>query len=227
MTAKRYAVNHGVDRAEAIRITLAMYDRWPIYSMLKDNKVVRRQRGVDNRRIPSRPIVRDLSEEAPVSIGVKGAVEEKNFWRNMRKQFSDYVEQRLANFDGIEKADIKRDFENELKTVTESLRVKVHLRASRRKVRISFGDVVAACATLAMDPPNRGELPDVDVAKSRKRALAKEYHSDHSGTNDTNANLQAVLEAYTTLEGYRVQMKTSTAQGLLRIVGNHNGGNDE
>jgi hypothetical protein len=219
--ARELAHQHRIPLKQAVKEAYERYQGQPVTKYLNNNKVVR-GRGAGKK------IVRDLSEEEVPHVDVKAVVEEKNFWSSIRKQFSDYAEKRLAGFDGIEKADIKRSFENELRTVIESLRVKIHLRASRRKTRISFSEVAAACETLVMEAPKRGALPDMELAKRRKRALAREYHSDHSGTSATNENLQEVLEAYALLESYCAQMKQSDAQGLLRMEGNNDdGGNDD
>jgi hypothetical protein len=226
VTARRRAYESKIPLEGAVIKTVEEYESWPITRYVANNKVVRMAPKTGGR--PGRRVVRDLSEEEVPPIDVKAVVEEKNFWSSIRKQFSDYAEKRLAGFDGIEKADIKRSFENELRTVIESLRVKIHLRASRRKTRISFSEVAAACETLVMEAPKRGALPDMELAKRRKRALAREYHSDHSGTSATNENLQEVLEAYALLESYCAQMKQSDAQGLLRMEGNNDdGGNDD
>lgn len=200
---------------EAVKRVMTVYMTWPIAKYLPNNKVIRK--APTTRSVSSRPrsrkVVVDFSEEPAPVIDMASVVEEKNFWSSIKKQFSTHIDKRLEGFDGIERADIKRTCEHELRTVLESLRVKLHLKASRRKARISFSEVEDACETLVMDCPRRGELPDMDLAKKRKRVLAKEYHSDLSGTGATNENLTAVLEAYTLLEAFCAQMQQSVAQG--------------
>lgn len=223
VTARQLAHRNRLPMKEAIQTALAQYQDQPITKYLANNKVVR-GKGASS----SRKVVVDFSERPTPPIDVKAVVEEKNFWGSIRKQFAAYAEKRLVGFEGIEKADIKRNFENELRTVIESLRVKIHLRTSRRKTRISWSEMVSACVTLAMDPPEkRGELPDLQQAKSRKRALGKEYHPDLSGTHATAGSMNEVLEAYETIESYCSQMKQSEAQGMRREGNNYNGGNDE
>jgi len=201
---------------EAVRQVVGEYMSWPIAKYLPNNKVVRKPPPANTyvtRKPRSRQVVVDFSEEPAPVVDIAAVVEEKNFWVSIKKQFSTYIDKRLEGFDGIERADIKRTCEHELRTVLESLRVKLHLKASRRKARISFSEVEDACETLVMDCPRRGALPDMDLAKKRKRVLAKEYHSDLSGTGATNENLTAVLEAYTLLETFCAQMQQSVAQG--------------
>lgn len=207
--------------ADAIRLVVDRYQAQPITKYVGNNKVVRGKGAGAGRKV-----VIDFKENPPPVVDVKAVVEEKNFWASIKKQFNDYAEKRLEGFDGIERADIKRSFENELRTVLESLRVKIHLKASRRKTRISFAEVINACDVLMMAPPTRGHLPNMSLAKKRKHTLAKEYHPDHSGTHSTGESLNNVLEAYELLDNYCKQMTQSAAQGL-KTEGNNHGGNDE
>jgi hypothetical protein len=89
----------------------------------------------------------------------------------------------------------------EMKLAVKRLREHSNLVKGTREVA-SRSKVVAACRSLAIDPPKPGQPADLDQARKQKRRLARAFHPD---TNDGVTDLggyQTTLAAYDTLEEY-------------------------
>jgi hypothetical protein len=214
--AKTDTIHHGGTIIDALSAVVTAYDKRPYVVLLENNKVARLN--APNRKNKNHAVTdKAATEEPPEDLGEPGeSVDQLVFWKTIRKSISDYCDVRLANFDSLEKAAIKRDIEAELKTVVKGLQVRIHMRTNRQQTRISFQDVVRACGVLAMDPPARGQLPDEEIAKKRKRQLAKEYHPDSSGDSSRQELLQGVLEAYNLIVDYRKQIILSETQARFK-----------
>ena len=71
---------------------------------------------------------------------------------------------------------------------------------------------------LAIDPPKKlGEPVDLKQAAKQKRTLARLYHPDASGREDTRGAYEQVIKAYEALEEYNEQLtgpSQSTGPGV-------------
>lgn len=69
-------------------------------------------------------------------------------------------------------------------------------------VAVTRGRVIAACQTLAMDPPKPGMPVDTGLARRQRGKLGRLYHPDVNGGGDHRADYEAVMKAFEDLVSY-------------------------
>lgn len=130
--------------------------------------------------------------------------EANRFWASIREQVAEFVRDRAAGADELVLARLLSEMLSDLKVLTGSWSQKIS-RASQVESSatvLSRAKVIAACRTLSMDPPSPDKPINLVLANMNKKALARAYHPDGSGSDATARQYQEVLEAYGTLEEY-------------------------
>lgn len=135
----------------------------------------------------------------------------RTIWMKIRALLRDHLASRLADVDERSAEVLWREFETELRVLTDSFSSRVD--AARRRARrlseepVSLSDVVSACATLSIDEPLPGAGIDLPRANKNKKRLCAQYHPDrHNGSEEMRELYEAVLAAYEILVRYNEQL---------------------
>lgn len=131
-------------------------------------------------------------------------------WRELRALVAEHAKRELGEVGGQDAARIVAEFEVELQSVLSDFRSKVS-RARRLYAGATFAgpsraSVERASAELGVPAPERGMMADMKLARERKRVLAKKYHPDVTGNEDSRPMLDAALAAFRVLEDYNDQV---------------------
>jgi hypothetical protein len=199
------AATTGVSLAAAVTVRLQDYDTWPLH---------RTKRGQPFRK---RPPTRFRSLSAPSKPQVLDETasggSDRGFWSRLRPQLAEFAASRLKGADPIIAERLYREFERDLKVLFDEFQSRLFRLRSQAKteqmlgVTIKFAQVQAACLALCMDPPTRGQPANLDVARVKKKKLARVYHPDVTGGDEgTRAKYEETLNAYSVLEDYNEQL---------------------
>lgn len=134
--------------------------------------------------------------------------EEKNnnYWEQVSQLTLDFLNEELNGVDPISSEKFRQDLEKDLKIVIDDHKRRLYnIKRERQEKEPKFyrSKVLNACNILHMDPPSPGGQVNLDKAKKQKKRLAREYHPDSHGGDETfRSKYSAVLEAYSVLEQY-------------------------
>lgn len=193
--------------AKALELQLQEYDSWPVQ---------RNKSGVlYHKRPPGRLAARHLRK--PYKMGKWDQRSERGFWSELRKHLAEFLQARFEGLDPFVAERLYRDFERDLKVLFGEYQSKLsrarvqEKRTANTLNSANFTFVKEACAILGMDPPKRGEPVNLDAARQRKKKLARVYHPDANGGGNegTNAKYHEVLNAFSALEEYNDQFRSS------------------
>lgn len=200
--AKQLAKAKNIDMASAISEVLKEYDALP---------VVRTANGIPYRSGSTKKV-----NTTPFHKFDQG--KNREFWIHFRAALYDYLEQQCDGIDASTRELLKRGFETDVKVLIDQFLAVVRREQSRGKeqvalltVAITRGNVLDACETLHMDPPQADGRVDLDKARRQKKLLARAYHPDSNGGDETTQGKYiAVIQAFQTLETYSKQFNVET-----------------
>lgn len=202
--AKALMEVQGLSLKDAITARLKEYDTWPTHTTKK---------GQPFRKKPSSRFA-DLSEAADSSNVVRLSDTDRGFWSRLRHQLASFAASRFKGADPIIAERLYREFERDLKVLFDEFQSRLSRLRQREKrdrmvtASVKYPQVVAACIALCMDPPGRNKFADLDLARSKKKKLARVYHPDVTGGDEgTRAKYEETLSAYSVLEDYNDQLK--------------------
>lgn len=202
--AKALVDTQGLSLKDAIAARLKEYDTWPTHTTKK---------GQPFRKKPSSRFA-DLSEVVDPSKVVRLSETDRGFWSRMRHQLAQFAASRFKGADPIIAERLYREFERDLKVLFDEFQSRLSRLRQREKrdrmatATVKYSQVRDACVALCMDPPSRGKPADLDLARSKKKKLARVYHPDVTGGDEgTRAKYEETLAAYSVLEDYNDQLK--------------------
>lgn len=124
------------------------------------------------------------------------------FMRRVRIELWSHIASLLgSDVPEIAREELREDFARDLDSLLEGVRAKAGRLRRENGKPISRARLRGALRKLHLDPPKRGQLPDLKAARRQQRILARQYHPDHSA-GDTTAQYQAVIEAYDIVDQY-------------------------
>ena len=189
--ARAYSKDKGIPLIDALAKVLQVFDKLP-------------SRKDGTRHKPVRKIHRKK----------KASPDADTFWSQLRESIREHVAEKLPDCDFIEMDPLWREFEIDLQTAIVSFQNRINYRQKqqekivepikRRKLR-------EACEILHMDPPTKARPLDLHKAKKQKRLLARTYHPDaHGGDDSMREHYEAVLDAYRVIETWHHQNHKET-----------------
>lgn len=202
INAKKIAAIKGKELSEAVLDALKEYDALP---------VIRMQDGIPYRasNTKGKPTP-DMSEGrfAQIEPG-----KDREFWLNFRTTMAEYMEKRTEGLDSSTRELLKRSFETDMKIVIDQFLSSIYREQKKAKAQtaivataVTRQKVLHACEALHMDPPSVGQPVDMEKARRQKKLLARAYHPDsNGGDNTTQDKYIAVIEAFETLEAFSEQ----------------------
>jgi hypothetical protein len=153
--------------------------------------------------------LRDPREEPPRA---RKSRKESGFWSDLRGRVTAYLAKQLPELDAVEHNHAWGNFQADLKSAIDALRTAIRRHVTNKttldkaRLVVTRHKVLEACDQLTVDRPAVGKPVDIDEARRKKRAMAREYHPDHSGSLDTEAMYRAAIEAFDTIEAYNLQL---------------------
>lgn len=187
--ARAYATDKSIPLVDALAKVLQVYDALPPRKNGRRRKHLRKTK-----------------------TKTKAAPNVETFWSELRESIRAHVAKKLPDADFIEVDPLWREFEIELQAVIDSFKNRLRYRQKyqedthrpiqRRKLR-------EACEILHMDPPTKARPLDLNRARKQKRLLARTYHPDaHGGDDSMREHYEAVLDAYRVIETWHHQNQT-------------------
>lgn len=200
--AKRLAKQRGYEVTDALRELLYRYDeqQGELYDVYSHGKYVGKARR-------------------------KSIYKGKSAWGRVTNEIAALFDQELHHLPTFESSRLKREFEVDLKLLIDNWQSKLaRVRATKRAVqKIEHQQIVDACDTLVMDPPDVGKPVDLRIARRQQRRLGKLYHPDVCGNESLRPKYEAVNQAYTVLETYNESLAVGPPRPKLSII---HGGKD-
>lgn len=202
INAKKIAALKGKELGDAVLDALKEYDALP---------VIRTQDGIPYRSSNSK------SKPTPdMAEGKFAQIEpgkDREFWLNFRSTMAEYMEKRTEGLDSSTRELLKRGFETDMKIVIDQFLSSIYREQKKAKAQtaivataVTRQKVLHACEALHMDPPSVGQPVDMEKARRQKKLLARAYHPDsNGGDNTTQGKYIAVIEAFETLEAFSEQ----------------------
>lgn len=187
---KRSKTNH-IDFDEALATELREYDALPY--------------------VRTGPSGIPFRSPAPKTLKkAKDNPETKDPWYKLRIVIAEILEDRTPeDIDPALRDKLWGNVEKDIKIVIEEFQQRIYdvRKAEKTKKELSQrtlrNHLVAACRTLAIDPPKKGKKIDLAKAKRQKKRLARDYHPDTTGGDPHRTQkYQEVLEAYQVIEQY-------------------------
>lgn len=174
---------------------IAEYLSWPLTELPNGKRIHRR---------PTFAPRADTTVKAN-STRVAAPADTDNFWGALRKSLSAFVEERLQGLDVAQVQRMRGEMEAELDVLLTAWQSK--LNRARAKARghvevMSRAAVLRACNRLGVDTPTVGRPVNLAHARSMKMKLAREYHPDTGGSEDTRELYNEVIEAFDVLLQY-------------------------
>jgi len=203
--AKKIAAATNVDMATAITGVLAEYDALP---------VVRTANGIPYRSGSTK----GKASFDPTPFLQADQMKNRGFWVHFRTALSGFLEQNAVGIDASTKELLKKGFETDVKVLVDQFLSVVRREQSKGKERVALltvaitrGNVLDACEALHMDPPQADGRVDLEKARRQKRLLARAYHPDSNGGDETmQGKYVVVIQAFQTLETYSEQFNAET-----------------
>lgn len=184
----------------AITRVLASYNRLPVKKFVSPGKFVRM--GRTKKRGRNKNSVKEAQAKGAHANGAPA--EGGSFRAKLRALVLENVTERLRGSDAVVVQEVVARFETDLKILLEDLGERIHER--RRETNavekiIRRRDFDEACQVLHLDPPRKTDTAFEKIAKRNFKELARQYHTDVSGT-DTKAAFDAVMKAWKTVQAF-------------------------
>jgi hypothetical protein len=148
-----------------------------------------------------------LKKETEIGIGlIVRENGDKPFWAQIKMMITDHLGEKLGDLLEIERDNLLREFEIDLKTLIMGWQSRV---ARATKSKIKFGTtidrkrLIRACKILQIDPPPVNQPVDLKRATNQMRKLTRLYHPDvHGGREDTRDLFEEAVGAHEILKEY-------------------------
>lgn len=210
---KAVDISQSKDMVAAISEQLSIYDALPVVRYL--NGIPYRS-GAIGKNVSKSTIPSPTSTPVPFVKLDQGR--NREFWIQFRASLTDYLDKQCDGIDASSKELLKREFETDMKVLIDQFLATVRREQGKGKAQaelvataISRNKVLAACGTLHMDPPRANCDVDMDKARRQKKLLARAYHPDSNGGDETTQGKYiAVIQAFQTLETYSEQFNAET-----------------
>jgi len=196
------------DETSAIGRAISEYERLPNKKSLGGGKFIRVRRAKRRKKSApapvkeSRPVPKERSAEPRGRPPSGDAV---TFRAKVRELVKESLAERLQGVDEIViQAQMER-FEIDLKLLLEEFEDRVHeKRRNHVKVVQHFKrrDLIAACEVLHLVPPRVVDAEFEKIAKRNFKELARQYHTDVSGTSSTQPAFDAVMKAWKVIQTF-------------------------
>ena len=205
VTLARKSQTRSESMKDAIERELLAYNQRPIKRKTRGGKVIRALGAATPSKEPDRPKGRATP---PPAVNL----ESRDFWGQIRQLIRIEVESRLAGYGEMTVREEAQRLESDLKVVFAefSNRMGQIRHKTPFGVAVTKGRFVEALRALHLDAPAQQEILDGSFersAKTRYRKLARQYHPDTSGTNETEGRFQAVIEAWRAVQEYCTQVR--------------------
>jgi uncharacterized protein YeeX (DUF496 family) len=195
--ARANAERHKIPLPDAIFLVLKEYDRLPLRKT-PSGRAVRQRNPTQLSRTKQKQIKRDRRKASRLRQNGDA------FWVELRDTIREYVTAQLPDGEMVEIEPVWKALETDLKVIIDDFQARLYrLRKEQREDAqpIKRRRLRVACQTLHLDPPRKGKPLDMKAVKRQKRVLARAYHPDaHGGDESMRAQYDAVLEAYRTIE---------------------------
>lgn len=182
--------------AKAIERVLEEYFQLPVKRSLGGRKIIRLRT-----QRPRRAKARGASTKETASKNAPLG----SFRAKIRAIALESLKERLEGVDEVTiQAELER-FETDLKVLFEEFENRVHdSRRKQAKVEqfIERRGLTNACRVLHLDPPKVVDVTFVKLAKRNFKGLARQYHTDVSGTSSTQAAFDAVMKAWRVIQAF-------------------------
>lgn len=124
-------------------------------------------------------------------------------WRSVDELISALIELNATEGDEPTRASARAAIKLALEEYRRRVaRAREHQEQSQRATRAHEDTLTAACRVLGLVKPRDGKPVDAEQLRVKKRALARVYHPDATGTNDTADQFAAVMHAADVIERY-------------------------
>jgi hypothetical protein len=139
-------------------------------------------------------------------------VENKKLRQDLRARVDEYLAWRLENTPEVDRERVSLSFDSMIRDALEKLSGDVSKAAQREKDeayfqrQVEYHDVILACETLGIDVPGPAQPVNIDIAKRRKRSLAKKFHPDAAKTEEHRGEYDQVIKAFDTIRKYSEQL---------------------
>lgn len=127
----------------------------------------------------------------------------KTFWRKVRTMCDNFLHEKIADIPASEAEAIRTEFEVDLQLVFNDLQRRINRARNDSEgraldqARASRVEVREACAVLGVDPPLENGEVDIVAARRNYRKLARVYHPDMNGGDQSKLpNYNSVVAAY-------------------------------
>lgn len=138
----------------------------------------------------------------------------RGWWDRLKQVIGNIVADKIPpETDELEKNRLYEWLDVEVSSLIETFGIRVgqSRKSGEPKKETSRREIVAACRTLLMDPPAPGKPLDLVAARNAKLKLARMYHPDANGGNDsTSVAYSEAIEAYNILEDYSQKFGSTT-----------------
>jgi hypothetical protein len=213
--------------AEIVKQAVEEYDNYPFTVRLPGGWTMKRKASTDLPNLEDAPFVRRSQGSADDS--------DRLFWKSIREMVAAHVATRLKGTDPIVANQVYKRFEVDLKILLDEFGDRISRAATghrdafiHTKEAINRPRIRQACLILAIDPPNSGRPVDLDKASKQKKRLAKLYHPDsHGGDESMREKYHEVLGAYQLLEDYNETIKKERPSGEAPNNGGSVSGNED
>jgi len=131
---------------------------------------------------------------------------DKPFWAQIRMMITDHLEGKLGDLLEIEKDNLLREFEIDLKTLIMGWQSRA-ARAAKSKIKfgttIDRKKLIRACKILQIDSPPINQPIDLKQATKQMKRLTRLYHPDaHGGNEETRDLFEEAVGAHEILKEY-------------------------
>ena len=189
--------------ASSISRVLTAYNKLPVKKLVSPGKFVRmaraRQRSRKKTTTGHKP-----SATSPEQSHAREETNGSSFRARIRALVLENLTERLRGSDEFVIQEEMVRFETDLKILLEDLDDRVHERRRENATVEKFirrRDFEDACRVLHLDPPKKIDSAFEKIAKRNFKELARQYHTDVSGT-DTKAAFNAVMKAWKVIQAF-------------------------
>lgn len=208
--ARSRALNAGSGESfkEAIRQVLSQYDALPQVKSVGNGRFIRKANyhkliGDVPKKVEKKPEKKSEKKKKTASDGDS----EQSFRSAIRAAIRKYIQEKLPlNVSELAVQNEVQRFETDLRVLLEQLTARMYdLGREESAARIfSRKRFSAACQVLRVAPPRDNDIGPSFLKKAKHlfKELARQYHTDVSGTEATRDQFDAVMEAWRIVENY-------------------------
>lgn len=207
--ARLKSKNDKIPLADALKKSLAKYDKLPFVSRSPDGYLYRKGRPKFHER-----------QRKPKPGEPKTKKTYDSFWDDIRIRTENFLMSTLPHTDPVFVNNMRQELLVMLRVVgkdfkrvmSNALEADAHAATMEKFDLVSRHDVEEACATLKMEAPEKDEPVNIELAKRQKWRLANQYHPDKT-SQDTAEIFNDVLKSYDLLEKYNSQHRKEEQNG--------------